>query len=276
MTIEEMKRIKKERGYSVMDIAEGTGLPIGTLTKIFSGQTETPRRATVRALEEFFEKDSRSYGLKNREYIGNGKALPEGSLLCETAISYGLPVKQQGEYTVDDLEDLDEWPRVELIDGVLYDMAVPRMNHARIIQALYDQVRDHIKRKGGNCEAFIAGAGVFLKDYKKNYLVPDLFISCDEEKSREDGLYGPPDFVVEVISPSSDKKDTVIKRKKYMESGVREYWIVDPKRSSVFIYLKDDPIGRIHPLSGKLGVAIYNGELQIDLDEIAAILERWP
>ena len=81
---------------------------------------------------------------------------------------------------------------------------------------------------------------------------------------------------VEILSPSTEKRDTVIKRKKYMETGVREYWIVDLKRRSVFVYLKDDPIGRIHPLSGKLPVAIYNGELEMDLDAIAAIIERWP
>ena len=276
MTIEEMKKIKKERGYSVMDITEATGVPLGTLTKIFSGATESPRRGTVLALEKFFLEEGIHYGLKNTEYIGNGKGLPEGNLLCETAISYGAPVKKQGEYTVDDLEQMDERPRVELIDGVLYDMAPARVNHARAAQELYLQAIEYIRRKGGKCEAFVAGAGVLLEDYNKNYLIPDFFIVCDETKAADEGIYGPPDLVVEFLSPSTEKRDTIIKKKKYMESGVREYWIVDLKRRSVFIYLKDDPIGRIHPLAGKLPAAIYGGDLQIDLDPIAAIIDRWP
>ena len=276
MTIEEMKRLKKEHGYSVMDIAEGTGIPLGTLTKIFSGATESPRRATVLALEKFFSEMRPYPSTQNSEYQWNRTSLPAGNLLCETAISYGAPVKQQGEYTVDDLELIEGWSRVELIDGVLYDLAPARTNHARAAQELYDQAKAYIRKKGGNCEAFVAGAGIFLEEYDKNYLIPDLFILCDESKAKYKGIFGPPDFVVEILSPSTEKRDTVIKHKKYMESGVREYWIVDLKRRSVFVYLKDDPIGRIHPLSGKLPVAIYNGELEMDLDAIAAIIERWP
>ena len=204
------------------------------------------------------------------------KALPEANMLCEAAISYGAPVKKQGDYTVEDLEKMDEYPRVELIDGVLYDMAPPTVTHSRIGLYLYRAAADYIERKGGNCEAFTDGVGVYLDDPNKNCLIPDFLIVCDDSIIQERGICGAPDFVLEVLSPSSETRDTVIKKNKYMASGVREYWIIDRKRHSVFIYLKDDLIGRIHPLSGKLGVAIYNGELEIDLDHIAAIMDRFP
>ena len=275
MTIEEMRKKKQELGYSVADLSEETGIPVGTLTKIFSGQTQQPRRSTIQTLERFFAEKDPWHGWVNPEYRTQTE-LSAANMVCEAAISYGVPVKKQGEYTVEDLELLDEWPRAELIDGVLYDMAPPRVNHSRIAQEVYLQITDYIRKKKGNCEVFIAGAGVFLEDYNKNCLIPDLFICCDEAKAEEKGIYGPPDFVLEIISPSSERKDTVIKRKKYMEAGVREYWIMDTRRGSVFVYLKEQPIGRIHPLAGKLGMAIYDGELEIDLDAVAAIPEKYP
>ncbi|MBR0085770.1 MAG: Uma2 family endonuclease [Lachnospiraceae bacterium] len=276
MTIEEMRRLKRERGLSISDISEYAGVPLGTLNKIFSGQTESPRRDTIRALEKFFSEDMPVYGKVNTDYYETKGELPSENMVCETAVSYGAPVRKQGEYTVDDIEMLDEYPLAELIDGVLYDLATPTLNHQRIAMLLYRQSMDFIDSRGGACEAFATAVGVHLEDFKKNYLIPDFFIVCDDEKKKEDGIYGAPDFVVEIISPSSDKKDTVIKRRKYMESGIREYWAIDLKRESVYVYLKDDPVGRIHPLEGKLGVNIYGGELEIDLDAISAILKKYP
>ena len=276
MTIEEMKRIKQEKGYSVADISDLTGLPIGTITKIFSGQTVNPRRATVEALEKLFLEENHG-GRMNRNIMYDfGRSLPEANMVCEAAISYGAPIRKQGEYTVVDLEKMEDHLRVELIDGVLYDMAPPTVTHSRISLYLYRTAAEYIDRKGGNCEAFPDGVGVFLDDSDTNCLIPDFSIVCDGSIIQEKGICGAPDFVLEILSPSSEIRDTVIKKKKYMESGVREYWIIDRKRRSVYIHLKDDPYGRIHPLSGKLGTAIYNGELEIDLDRIAAIMDKLP
>lgn len=276
MTIEEMKRIKQEKGYSVADISDLTGLPVSTVTKIFSGQTASPRRATVAALEKLFSQQGGRGHMNIRGSYDLKKALPEASMLGEAAISYGVPLKKQGDYTINDLEMLDEYPWVELIDGIIYDRSAPTVTHQRIAMELYVQSMEFIRQKGGKCEAFANPVDVRVsREDNRNCLIPDFFIVCDDSIVEEEGIMGGPDFVAEIVSPSSEYKDTVVKLKKYREMGVREYWIIDRKRRSVFIYLKDDPIGRIHPLCGKLGVAIYNGELEIDLDRIAAIMDRF-
>ena len=101
MTIQEMKEKKQEKGYSYAQIAELSGVPLGTVQKIFSGETTSPRYDTLRALEQLF-------------------AEPLG---VKEAVSY--QAHTQGTYTVDDYRALPEDQRVELMDGVFYDMASP-------------------------------------------------------------------------------------------------------------------------------------------------------
>ena len=113
MTIEEMKRIKKEKGYSYSQIAHMSGVPVGTVQKIFGGETSSPRYDTLMALESFFMGE-------------NG--LPS---VGEEASAYRTH-KMQGEYTVKDYYALPDDKRVELIDGVFYDMAAPTFVHQRI------------------------------------------------------------------------------------------------------------------------------------------------
>ncbi len=112
MTIEEMKRIKKEKGYSYSQIAHMSGVPVGTVQKIFGGETSSPRYDTLMALEGFFM----------------GERV---SSVSEEAAVYRTQ-KKQGEYTVKDYYALPDDKRVELIDGVLYDMDAPTFVHQRI------------------------------------------------------------------------------------------------------------------------------------------------
>ena len=100
MTINEMKEKKKEKGYSYAKIAELSGVPLGTVQKIFSGETESPRYDTLTALEQVFNEQ-----LEVREPGGLYKA------------------RKNGEYTIDDYRALPDEQRVELIDGYFYDMA---------------------------------------------------------------------------------------------------------------------------------------------------------
>lgn len=81
---------------------------------------------------------------------------------------------------------------------------------------------------------------VFVNRDKYNYLEPDLIILCphneNDDRNQMDGCHGAPDFVLEIVSPSSVKMDYVKKLDKYADAGVREYWIVDPLKERVFVY----------------------------------------
>lgn len=120
---------------------------------------------------------------------------------------------------------MPEERRIELIDGVIYDVASPTFMHQRI------------------------SASILLCSW---------------------GINGAPDFALEIISRASRRKDYITKLQKYADAGVREYWILDPEKKSLTTYdFSGEGIPHIYPLQGSVGMALYGGELQIDLDELA-------
>lgn len=269
MTLEEMKRIKQERGYSLAQLAEYSGVPLGTLQKIFSGETEHPRYATLQALERALQSGSGEYLADERK--------GERQMVREALIYDAFPAKKQGEYTLDDYYALPEERRVELIDGVIYDMGAPTFVHQHILGDAYMAVRRFIESRGGDCLPMMAPVDVRLDSDNRTMVQPDILILCDKSQIRKWGIEGAPDFCLEIISESTSKKDYIKKLQKYTDAGVKEYWIIDPNRKVLLTYnWKDDYLPHMYPLEGKVGLALYDEELLIDLDEIASLIQDYP
>ena len=249
MTIQEMKEKKKEKGYSYAWMAEHSGVPLGTIQKIFSGETENPRYDTLQALEGLFR---------------------EPSMVCEPCAAYQVSFPHtQGSYTVDDYRALPEEERVELIDGYFYDMAAPTPLHQLIGGEVYRQIANFIIEKGGSCIPLIAPVDIQLDCDEKTMVQPDVAILCEDDKLKEWGVYGAPDFVLEVISPSTRRKDYTKKFSKYMAAGVREYWILDPYQQKLIVYFFESEVcPGIYGFNDPVPVGIYNGELEIDFTNI--------
>ncbi len=139
-------------------------------------------------------------------------------------------------YTIGDIYALPEGQRAELIDGQIYDMVPPNTMHQRILMGLSAEIRDHIKKNGGTCEVFPAPFAVFLNGDDRNYVEPDISVICDKDKIDDRGCNGAPDWVIEIVSPSNSRIDYGVKLFKYRTAGVREYWIVDPRKKTVMAY----------------------------------------
>ena len=88
--------------------------------------------------------------------------------------------------------------------------------------------------RGKRCRLFLDGEELHLNE--RNVFVPDLFIVCDRDKVKHNGVFGAPDLVVEVLSPSSITRDKGVKKDAYERAGVKEYWIVDPISQSIEVY----------------------------------------
>lgn len=138
--------------------------------------------------------------------------------------------------TTDDIYALPDGTRAELIDGQIYDMAPPNTMHQRISYALARKISEYIDNKDGSCEVFPAPFAVFLNKDNRNYLEPDISVICDKDKIDERGCNGAPDWVIEVISPSTAHMDYGIKLYKYRSCSVREYWIVNPMHRTINVY----------------------------------------
>lgn len=192
------------------------------------------------------------------------------SMVQEASPAYGI-WDRQGEYTLDDYRALPDEQRVELIDGVFYDMAAPRTVHQDIVFIVHKAFYDHIRKTKKPCKVFESPVDVQLCCDNRTMVQPDVIVICERDKVKGFGIYGAPDFVLEVLSKSTRKKDMSIKLAKYQEAGVKEYWIIDPDKGILITYYFEDEnfIPNVHSLTGMMPVAFTGGELQIDLEEIA-------
>ncbi|MBO4394975.1 MAG: Uma2 family endonuclease [Eubacterium sp.] len=174
---------------------------------------------------------------------------------------------RQGTYTIDDYLALPDDRRAELIDGVIYDMAAPTNLHQLITAEIHFQIMNYIRKKGGDCIPIISPSDVRLDgiDDDRTMIQPDVYIVCDRDKVDKKRTNGAPDFVLEVLSPSTRKKDMTKKLQKYSDAGVREYWIIDPDDGRVITYdLEHDCRVAIYTFHDKVPVMIYDGDLEID------------
>ena len=144
-----------------------------------------------------------------------------------------MALHQEVTYTIEDIYNLPNGQRAELIDGKLYMMAAPGRVHQRIVMELSFRIREYIGRNGGDCEVYLSPFAVFLNANDRIYLEPDISIICDKNKLTDEGCKGAPDWIIEVVSPSSRPMDYNKKLFKYRTAGVREYWIVDYERNLI-------------------------------------------
>lgn len=147
-----------------------------------------------------------------------------------------MPLPQGITHTIDDIYALPDGERAELIDGQIYMMAPPNTLHQKISWKLHQEIGNYIRSKGGNCDVYAAPFAVFLNEDNRNYVEPDISVICDRNKIGELGCCGAPDWVIEIVSPSTQQMDYGIKLFKYRTAGVREYWIVNPLKSTVTVY----------------------------------------
>ena len=175
--------------------------------------------------------------------------------------------KQLACHTIDDIYNLPDGQRAELIDGALYMMATPSMVHQRLVMEISFRIRDYIGRKKGDCEVFPAPFAVFLNADNEIYLEPDISVICDKNKLTEEGYKGAPDWIIEIVSPSSRPMDYNKKLFKYRTAGVREYWIVDYMRNLITVYNFQQDEMTDYTFSDKVKAGIYD-DLMIDFSEI--------
>ena len=180
-----------------------------------------------------------------------------------------MPLAKETEATIDDILALPEGERAELIDGRIYMMASPGFRHQRLIGRAHLQLGNYIEDNHGKCVVVQSPFAVYLNE-ERDYLEPDLMIICDPSKIHEDGCYGAPDWVMEVISPSSRSRDSLLKLFKYRTEGVREYCLVDPDRNRVTVYRfnPDEEQEEVneYSLTDAIPIGIYE-DLSITLEE---------
>lgn len=245
----EFQERMKELQVTYGEIARMSGLPVEKVRNMMEGMEKEVDYISTAALEQALFGD-------------------DTGMVFEPANAY--MVKQQGDYTLDDYYNrIPDERRVELIDGVIYDMTAPTSRHQMIAGFLYNQFFKYVSDRQGSCMPMISPLDVQLDCDDRTMVQPDVVIVCDRDKIIDRCIYGAPDLVIEVLSKSTRKKDTVIKLNKYMNAGVREYWMIDPAYKKVIVYdFERDNYPAIYGFDAKVPVGIWNGDLEIDFAEV--------
>lgn len=167
----------------------------------------------------------------------------ESDLETTPARSYDVSTMQLPSITWQDVQQIpDDGNRYEAIDGDLYMTPAPSIRHHRLTRALYDALKP-LLHKPEYGELFWAPVGVEFPATGEG-VQPDFMFVSNERRGiiGEAGIVGPPDLVVEILSPSTASRDRTIKLRLYERQGVREYWIVDPDENTVDVWrFGEDP-----------------------------------
>lgn len=179
--------------------------------------------------------------------------------------------------------DYCSWPddvRYELIDGVAYAMGpAPVRRHQGVLLELARQVANILE--GSPCRPYVAPFDVRLPKTDEidndvdTVVQPDLVVICDRAKLDDKGCRGAPDWVVEVLSPSTAGHDQILKRALYQRVGVREYWLVHPVDRIVTMYTLNAGsygVPDVRELVGTLAVGVLP-EIVIDWERVVRELD---
>lgn len=171
-----------------------------------------------------------------------------------------MALTQAKVYTEEDYYSLPEDVRAELIEGQIYYQAAPSRLHQEILGALHAEIYNYIKSKGGSCKVYPAPFAVKLSKDKDNITEPDISVICDPGKLTDKGCFGAPDWIIEIVSPGNPCHDYMRKMNLYMHAGVREYWIVNPMKSTVTVYDFEHETGtNQYVFDDIIPVCIYEG-----------------
>lgn len=174
--------------------------------------------------------------------------------------------------TIEQYEALPEDVRAEIFDGLLYYMASPSQIHQTLSMELSNILYNYIKNKGKSCRVLSAPFDVKLSDCPLTIVQPDIMVICDREKLDGKRCNGAPDFIIEIVSPGNPSDDYIRKLYYYKKYGVREYWIVDPKRRTVTVnYFEGDILSVTYSFASTVKVNIYD-DLFVDLSQIDQVL----
>ena len=171
-----------------------------------------------------------------------------------------MALAQEKTYTIDDIYALPDGQRAELIDGQMYLMAPPIRIHQKLISQFTKIIGNYIDARHGICEVYPAPFAVFLNEDDRNYVEPDISVICDKGRLDDKGCKGAPDWIIEVVSPSSTRMAYFVKLFKYRTAGVREYWIVNPMKKAVQTYVfEGEEDSNLFSFDEEIPVHIFDG-----------------
>lgn len=172
------------------------------------------------------------------------------------------------KYNYQDYLQLPEDKRYEIIDGDLFMVPSPGESHQRILANIFNTLSNYVRQNKLGIVYFAPFDVLFSEE---DIVQPDIIFISNENKRiiTKDNIKGAPDLIVEVLSPSTFKRDIGIKKKLYARHRVREYWTVDPEHETVEVFLLKDKEfdGKRYRVKDYISLTVIKG-LHIEVKEI--------
>ncbi len=214
---------------------------------------------------------------KNGKKVAKLVPYSENNTLGHWIVSEGSTAFKQSDIRVTYEEYLkiteESENRYEYIDGEIFLLASPLYAHQYAVGIIFSEFLAWFRDR--KCEPLLSPLDVtlFKGEKKDNICVvqPDIFVICDREKIDEKGKYqGTPTLVVEVLSDSTRNKDLTKKLSLYMESGVKEYWIVNTTSEEIYIYaFSNHTIENIRTFKGdETAESVFFKGLAVNLEQV--------
>lgn len=222
MNLEQMKYYKEKLGYTDEMLSVFTDVPEETIQKIFAGDWQFVdvedlsevelilRPVTAAELQEIERRRNPEFAIKLKEIediLQQRREKNPPSCVREAAVQYGV---KKGDGTLDDYYALPEDCRTELINGDFFVMEAPATLHQSAVLEIGFQIKSYIKHKNGKCAVFVSPVDVQLDCDDKTMVQPDVLVLCDDQKLLRRCVYGAPDFVAEILSPSTKDRKSVV------------------------------------------------------------------
>ena len=187
-----------------------------------------------------------------------------------------MPLPQEDrKYTYADYLTWPEDERWEIIDGIAYMMTAPTWQHQAISRELNRQISNYLFDKP--CKSFAAPFDLRIPEFNERdeetttIVQPDLVVICNKEGLKGTGFYGIPTIIIEILSPSTARKDKILKFSRYQRAGIQEYWMVSPEYEQIEVYTLQEnkryELSKIYTIEDKLITSLFP-DLEIDLKPV--------
>lgn len=289
----DFKTRKKALSLTTAEVAYLADLPVSTVSKIMTGETKHPTTITIEKIDMALRKEESKKRLEHyllamkdfllehqeekfnaevfeksyrKEHNLEDKPITEADSLSEPYPIWGnVALKKELSTSIKDFFRLSVENRwIELVNGNIIVNEAPGMAHQMIVKSINKQIERFIDDNKGTCQVFDVGINVQLSKDEDTILIPDILVICDKNKIKDFGILGAPDWVIEVVSPSTRHYDYKKKTYKYLSEGVRELWLVDIEKKIVVTYVEGEyMLSHLYRFGDEIPVAIYDGKLEI-------------
>lgn len=179
-----------------------------------------------------------------------------------------MPLPRDDFYTSEDYWNLPDDIRSDLIYGTLHIRKTPYRIHQQLLGAIYCIISDYLKNFCPEYDLIMGPFGVNPDGDNQNWVEPDCSVVCAGDKLNDRCCIGAPDWIIEIVSFDTRKTDYIEKTYLYAQSGVREYWIIDPEKQQTTVYhFEKDYSPMFYPFDQSVSVGIFE-ELNIVISDL--------